>query len=90
MLFRSVTTEVATLKQALSEAKKRAATERTKREKFEAQVMSAFWEWGSPDLPACGLQRGSGRGPARPVFISSSSRPSQGAKPRGADDRKLP
>ena len=20
--------------------------------------MSAFWEWGSPDLPACGLQRG--------------------------------
>ena len=32
------TTEVATLKQALSEAKKKAATERVKREKFEAQV----------------------------------------------------
>ena len=31
-------TEVATLKQAPSEAKKRAATERTEREKFEAQV----------------------------------------------------
>ena len=29
---------MATLKQALSEAKKRAATERTEREKFEAQV----------------------------------------------------
>ena len=32
------TTEVVTLKQALSEADKRAATERTEREKFEAQV----------------------------------------------------
>ena len=53
-------------------------------------LLSAFWERGSPDLPACGLWRGSGRGPARPVFISSSSRPSRGAKPRGADDRKLP
>ena len=29
-------------------------------------------------------------GPARPIFISSSSRPSRGAMPRGADDRKLP
>ena len=32
------TTKVATLKQALSEAEKRAATERTEREKHEAQV----------------------------------------------------
>ena len=32
------TTEVATLKQALSEAEKRAATERTEREKHETQV----------------------------------------------------
>ena len=32
------TTEVATLKQALSEAEKRAATERTEREKYEARV----------------------------------------------------
>ena len=32
------TTEVATLKQALFEAEKRAATERTEREKYEAQV----------------------------------------------------
>ena len=30
------TTEVATLKQAMFEAKKRAATERTEQEKFEA------------------------------------------------------
>ena len=29
-------------------------------------------------------------GPARPIFISTSSRPSRGAKPRGADDRELP
>ena len=32
------TTEVATLKQALSEAEKRAATERTEQEKHETQV----------------------------------------------------
>ena len=39
-------------------------------------LLSAFWEWGSPDLPACGLRRGSRGGPARPIFISTSSRPS--------------
>ena len=49
-----------------------------------------FWEWGTPDLPACGLRHGSSGGPARPIFISSSSRPSRGAKPRGTDNRKLP
>ena len=53
-------------------------------------LLSAFWERGSPDLPVCGLRRGSGGGPARPIFINTSSRPSRGAKPRGADDRKLP
>ena len=47
-------------------------------------------EWGYPDLPACGLQRGSRSGPVRPIFVNTSSRPSRGAKPRGADDRKLP
>ena len=29
-------------------------------------------------------------GPTRPIFINTGSRPSRGAKPRGADDRKLP
>ena len=38
LLIIGATTEVATLKQALSEAEKKAATERTEREKFEAQV----------------------------------------------------
>ena len=38
LLIVGATTEVATLKQALSEAVKKAATERTEREKFEAQV----------------------------------------------------
>ena len=52
--------------------------------------LSAFWEWGSPNLPACGLRRGSRGGPAWPIFINANSRPSRGAKPRGADDRKLP
>ena len=45
---------------------------------------------GVPDLPACGLRRGSSGGPMQPSFISSSSRPSRGAKPRGADDAELP
>ena len=52
--------------------------------------MSAFWERGSPDLPACGLRRGSKGGPARPIFTNTNPRPSQGAKPRGADDAELP
>ena len=38
LLIVGATTKVATLNQALSKAKKRAATERTEREKFEAQV----------------------------------------------------
>ena len=52
-------------------------------------LLSAFWERGSPELPACGLRRGSRGGPVRPIFINSSSRPSRGAKPRGADDTRL-
>ena len=38
------TTEVATLKQALSEAEKRAATEHTEREKHETQVGEVWQE----------------------------------------------
>ena len=53
-------------------------------------LLSAFWEWGFPDLPACGLLRGSTSGPVRPVFINQHSRPSRGAKPRGADGTRLP
>ena len=29
-------------------------------------------------------------GPARPIFTNTDSRPSRGAKPRGADDTELP
>ena len=54
------------------------------------RLLSAFWERGYPDLPACGLRRGSGSGLVRPIFINTCTRPSRGAKPRGADDRKLP
>ena len=41
-------------------------------------------------MPACGLRRGSRGGRARPIFISTSSRPSREAKPRGVDDREPP
>ena len=53
-------------------------------------LLSAFWERGSPDLPACCLRRGSKGGPARPIFINTDPRPSRGAKPHGADDTELP
>ena len=45
-----------------------------------ASSLTAFWERGSPDLPACGLRRGSKGGPARPVFISTNPRPSRGGR----------
>ena len=44
LLIVGATTEVATLKQALSEAKKKAATECTEREKLGAQVGEAQQE----------------------------------------------
>ena len=34
-------------------------------------LLSAFWERGSLDLPACGLRRGSKGGPARPIFFNT-------------------
>ena len=39
-------------------------------------LLSVFWERGSPDLPACGLRRGSKGGPARPIFTNTNPRPS--------------
>ena len=53
-------------------------------------LLSVFWERGSLDLPTCSLRRVSSGGPIRPIFINSSSRPSRGVKPRGADDARLP
>ena len=32
-------------------------------------LLSAFWERGSPDLPACGPRRGCSSRPVRPIFI---------------------
>ena len=36
-------------------------------------LMSAFWERGSLDLPACGPQCGSIGGPLRPIFIDQGT-----------------
>ena len=57
---------------------------------YVVPFVSAFWERGSPDLPACGLRRGSKGGLAWPIFTNTNPRPSRGAKPRGADDAELP
>ena len=54
----------------------------------KGRFLSTSWEWGYPDLPACGLWRGSINDPVRPSFSSNNSRPSRGAKPREADDTK--
>ena len=35
-------------------------------------LLSAFWERGSPDLPACGPRRGYASGPVRPIFINKA------------------
>ena len=52
--------------------------------------MSASWERGSPDLPACRPHRGSTSGPVRPIFTSKHSRPSRGTEPREADEARPP
>ena len=39
-------------------------------------LLSASWERGYPDLPACGPRRGSTDGLVRPIFSSNHSRPS--------------
>ena len=53
-------------------------------------LLSAFWERGSPDLPACGPRRGSSSGLVWPIFTSKHSRPSRGTKPREAHDVRPP
>ena len=42
--------------------------------------LSASWERGSPNLPACSPRRGSTSGPVRPIFTSKHSRPSRGGR----------
>ena len=39
-------------------------------------LLSASWERGCPDLPACGPRRGSTSGPVQPIFTSKHSSPS--------------
>src|SRR4051812_38484684 len=39
--------------------------------RYLRRCLSAFWEQGSLDLPACGLRRGSNGGPARPIFTNA-------------------
>ena len=51
-------------------------------------ILSASWERGYPDLPACGPRHGSTNGLVRPIFIYNHTRPSRGAKPRELDDAK--
>ena len=55
-----------------------------------AGAMSAFWEQGSPDLPAYSPRRGYASRPYGPSSSTRHSRPSRGANPRGADDARPP
>ena len=38
----------------------------------QVRKLSAFWERGSPDLPACGPRRGCASRPVRPIFINKA------------------
>ena len=53
-------------------------------------LLSASWELGYLDLPACSPWRGSPSSPVRPVFTNQHSGPSRGAKPHEADDTRPP
>ena len=44
------------------------------------QLVSVSWERGYPDLPACGLGRGSSSSLVRPIFINNHSRTSRGGQ----------
>src|SRR3954465_2143359 len=70
-----------------SPSRKDITTERTTQ---ETQGLSAFWERGSPDLPACGLRRGLKGAQHGPSSSTLDPRSSRGAKPHGADDAELP
>ena len=39
------------------------------KKRLDRPIVSVFWEWGYPDLPACGLWCGSRSGPVRPIFV---------------------
>ena len=53
-------------------------------------LLSAFWIWGYPALPACSPPRGSIDSLVRPSFSINNSRPSRGDKPHEVDDAKIP
>jgi hypothetical protein len=50
--------------------------------------VSAFWEPGYPDLPACGPRRGFLNGLVRPISKTTKTRPSRWARPHKEDDTK--
>ena len=53
--------------------------------------MSAFWERGSPDLPACGPRRGCASRPVRPTFINKASKTlARGQASRGGRHKTSP
>ena len=53
-------------------------------------LLSAFWERGSPDLPACGPRCAEASRPYGPSSSTKHPRPSRGSKPREADDARPP
>jgi hypothetical protein len=57
-------------------------------ESMDYTHLSAFWEPGYTDLPACGPRRGSLDGLVRPGGKAFKTRPSRGPRPHEADDTK--
>ena len=56
-----------------------------------SSALSAFWERGSLDLPACDPWRGSARGPVRPIFINKAFKTlARGQASRGGRHKTSP
>lgn len=53
-------------------------------------LLLVFWEWGYPDLPACGPWRGSIDGLVRPSFDIDNSRPSRGGRHQDLHEEQPP
>ena len=52
-------------------------------------LLSVFWEWGSPDMPACGLRRGSRGAQCDPSSPTQTQDPREGPSLAGQTTRSF-
>ena len=61
----------------------------SRRSRWWPWSLSAFWEWGSPDLPACGLRRGSKGAQHGPSSSTHAQDPREGPSLAGRTTRSF-